>query len=168
LLGTLALRIDHIGSTAVPALAAKDIIDLQVTVADLEDMAAFEHAMVREGGYRRRGLLEDHVPLSRAGSDPAEWRKCFFREPDGARRTHIHVRQLGRENQRYALLFRDYLRNHPASARLYEQLKRRLAELFPTCVDAYLYIKDPVCDLIMQSAHIWCEDVQWQPGPSDA
>ena len=167
ILGNIALRIDHIGSTSVPDLASKDIIDVQITMSDLEDCDELCRNMVGIGGYHQReNIREDHVPV---GEDPdaKEWRKLYFREPDGSRRTHIHVREIGRQNQIYALLFRDYLRNNRASARLYEQLKYRLAEMFPNKIDSYLYIKDPVCDLIMQSAKMWKEEINWNLGSSD-
>ena len=57
-----------------------------------------------------------------------EWDKLLFLPPPGQRRTHTHVRVQGRANQRYALLFRDYLRAHPAIAEAYAELKRRLAQ----------------------------------------
>jgi GrpB-like predicted nucleotidyltransferase (UPF0157 family) len=152
--GETALRIDHIGSTSVPGLAAKDNIDLQITIADVNNADPFIQAMKNGGYIHREGIFEDHVPV---GEDPApaQWSKLYFREPEGQRRTHIHVRQQGCRNQEYALLFRDYLRSDRVSAGLYEQLKRRLAELFPESIDGYLYFKDPICDLIMQSARLW-------------
>ena len=166
-LGDRASRIDHIGSTSVEGLAANDIIDIQVTVPSLADIETFRLAMVQSGGYRQRNEIhEDHVPMG-ADPNPAEWRKLYFRESDGARVTHIHVREQGRMNQVYALLFRDYLRADLISARLYEQVKRRLSELFPRTIDAYLYIKDPACDLIMRSAERWRRENTWEPGPSD-
>ncbi|MFC1582224.1 GrpB family protein [Planctomycetota bacterium] len=155
-LGDLALRIDHIGSTSVPGLAAKDNIDMQITIADVHNADPFIAAMKKGGYVHREGIFEDHVPVGE-DPDPAEWSKLYFREPEGARRTHIHVRQQGCKNQQYALLFRDYLRSDKTSAGLYEQLKRRLAELFPESIDSYLYFKDPICDLIMQSARLWAD-----------
>ena len=78
-LGDLAARIDHVGSTSVPGLAAKDIIDIQITVEDLGDTEAFRGAMVLPGGYRQRvEIHEDHLPLG-ADPSPAEWRKLYFR-----------------------------------------------------------------------------------------
>ena len=124
-LGERALRIDHIGSTAVPGLAAKDIIDVQVTVArftpDLE--AAFPAL----GYLARPDISTDHRPPNADGPD-SDWEKRFFEMPAGGQRpTHIHVRIQGRLNQRYPLLFRDYLRSRPAVAAGYAELKRRLA-----------------------------------------
>ena len=71
-LGDLALRIDHIGSTAVPGLAAKDIIDVQITVRSLDP--AVEEALRRAGYERLAHITQDHVPPGGV-PDPAEWTK---------------------------------------------------------------------------------------------
>ncbi|MFN8485802.1 MAG: GrpB family protein [Anaerolineae bacterium] len=163
-LGSLALRVDHIGSTSVPGLAAKDIIDIQVTVAALEN--GVEDALSRVGYERVRHIAGDHVPPG-ARTDPAEWTKWLFREPPGRRRVNLHVRVAGRANQRYPLLFRDYLRAHPAIADAYAQAKLALARLHPDDVAAYYDVKDPVCDIIMGGAADWVAATSWEPEPSD-
>lgn len=165
-LGELSLGIDHIGSTSVPGLPAKDIIDLQVTVRSLDDTQAVQ-ALEGIGYICRDDIVNDHVPPG-ADSAPELWQKRYFRAPEGQRPTHLHMRQLGLPNQRYPILFRDYLRSNPAAAATYAQIKTALARLHPDDVDAYYDIKDPVCDLIMQSAEIWAEGVNWQPGTGDA
>ena len=71
-LGDLALRIDHIGSTAVPGLAAKDVIDVQITVRSLDP--AVEEALRRAGYERLAHITQDHVPPGGV-PDPAEWTK---------------------------------------------------------------------------------------------
>ena len=109
----MALRIDHIGSTSVPGLPAKDIIDVQVSVSQLD--AALDAAFLSIGYTVFPGITSDHQPPDFVGPD-SEWVKRYFRPPAGQRPTHMHVRILGRANQRYALLFRDYLRSHPAVA----------------------------------------------------
>ncbi len=164
-LGGLALRIDHIGSTAVPGLAAKDVIDVQVTVAAL-DAAAIAAALARLGYALRDDVTRDHVPPGRDDT-PAEWRKLYFRAPAGQRRTHLHVRQAGRANQRYALLFRDYLRAVPTAAVAYARVKEALARLHPEDRDAYYDVKDPVCDVIIDAAERWAAATGYAPGPSD-
>ena len=154
-LGDLALRVDHIGSTSVPGLAAKDIVDIQVTVHDLApgvvdrlSAAGFVHVPAH---------ALDHVPAGE-DPDPARWAKLFFRSPVGQRACHVHVRLEGNPNQRYALLFRDYLRANPDAARSVEDVKRELARRFPTDEDAYYDIKDPVYDLVWQAARLWSRD----------
>ena len=82
---------------------------------------------------------------------------------------HLHVRVAGAANQRYALLFRDYLRDHPAAAAAYASLKTKLSELDPPLEpDDYTDVKDPACDLIIVAAEDWAERTGWRPAPSDA
>lgn len=163
-LGDLALRIDHIGSTSVPGLASKDVIDIQITVARQDETII--KAMSSLGYSLVQGIHLDHQPLGLGGSD-ADWEKLLFRPPLGQRRTHTHVRVQGRANQRYPLLFRDYLRTHTATAQAYAELKRRLAENLAD-LDTYPDVKDPAVDLIYHAAEEWAENTGWQPGPSDA
>jgi len=160
----LALRIDHIGSTSVPELAAKDVIDIQITVATLDQRLVA--AMTALGYVQPEGVWRDHRP-PHVGGPESDWEKLLFRPPPGQRRTNTHVRVHGRANQRYALLFRDYLRAHPASAQAYAELKRRLAQHL---ADPALYpeVKDPAVDLIYFAAEAWAAATGWQPGPSDA
>ncbi len=162
-LGDLARRIDHIGSTSVPNLAAKDIIDIQITVGALEPAVgdALEHA----GFARITRITRDHVPPG-GPADPEQWTKWLFGPPPGARPANIHVRVAGLANQRYPLLFRDYLRSHPAAAEAYAQVKTALAAYHANDVDAYYAVKDPACDLIMAGAEAWAA-AGWQLGPSD-
>lgn len=164
-LGDLALRIDHIGSTAVPGLAAKDIIDIQVTVAELE-AGKIVPALASIGYTHLEHITGDHLPPGRDDS-PEEWSKLFFRPPEGQRRTNLHVRQAGRANQRYALLFRDYLRVDAQARGAYEQIKEALARLHPEDIEAYYDVKDPVCDIIMAAAELWAGQMNYEPGPSD-
>ncbi len=162
-LGERALRIDHIGSTAVSGLAAKDSIDVQITVAALDEAVASALAGISYGIDDR--LRRDHRPPGATGPD-SDWEKWYFREPAGRRLANVHVRVAGRPNQRYPLLFRDYLRTHPASAEAYARLKRQLAAGLadPT---TYPDVKDPAVDLIYLAAEEWAAAVGWQPDPSD-
>ena len=163
-LGDFALRIDHIGSTAVPGLAAKDVIDIQITVASLNQELL--EAMSALGYTKDAGLRRDHPPAG-LGGDQKDWEKWYFDAPQKQRRTHTHVRIAGRANQRYALLFRNYLRSHPATAASYAELKRRLAQNLAD-PEAYTEVKDPAVDLIYLAAEEWAKITGWQPGPSDA
>jgi GrpB-like predicted nucleotidyltransferase (UPF0157 family) len=166
-LGDLAPRIDHIGSTAVPGLAAKDRIDVQLTVAGFERFAPVQAALEQIGYTIAPGNTRDHCPPGWEGQDEA-WEKRFFRPPPGQRPANLHVRARGRANQRYALLFRDYLRAHPRSAAAYAELKRRLAAYLPENVNVYAEVKDPACDLIAVAAEDWAAATGWELGPSDA
>jgi GrpB-like predicted nucleotidyltransferase (UPF0157 family) len=155
-LGEVALRIDHIGSTSVPGLAAKPVIDVQISVAALEPVETFREPLERLGYVFR-------------ANDP-ERTKCYFREPPGERRTHVHVRRLGSWNEQFALLFRDYLRAHGDAAYRYATLKRRLAARYnqPEQRTKYTDAKDPFIWRTMYAANLWAQQTGWEPGPSDA
>jgi GrpB-like predicted nucleotidyltransferase (UPF0157 family) len=155
-LGPLALRVDHIGSTAVPGLPAKDIIDVQVTVAAL-DRERLVPALARTG-LADQGIGGDHRPPGAVGPDD-DWRKLLFK-PTTGRQVNVHVRVAGRPNQRYPLLFRDYLRAHPDAASAYARLKRGLADL-GVGLGAYTDVKDPACDLIFIAAEAWARRTDW-------
>jgi GrpB-like predicted nucleotidyltransferase (UPF0157 family) len=160
-LGEGALRIDHIGSTAVPGLAAKDRIDVQVAVADLADANPLGGA-----GFVEFGPVGDHEPPG-AHRDTGQWQKRLFQSGPEQFAANIHVRLDGHANQRYALLFRDYLRAHSAAVAAYAELKRRLASELRD-VGRYADVKDPACDLIIAAAEDWAVTTGWEPGPSDA
>lgn len=166
-LGSLAARIDHIGSTSVPGLPAKDVIDVQISVAALDDLAAVAPALTPLGYQPRPENTGDHLPPGWTG-DPDQWRKAYLGAPPGARPTNTHVRVDGYANQRYALLFRDYLRAHPRAAAAYAETKRRLAAQFANDRVTYTEVKDPVCDIIMAAAEDWAALTGWEPGPSGA
>lgn len=158
-LGPLAVRIDHIGSTSVPGLGAKDVIDIQITV---QELAMEVRQRLVAAGYEYRGVhTHDHVPLGE-DDDPSLWAKFVFCEPKGQRRANVHVRIDGNPNQRYALLFRDYLRAHPNSTRSIELIKRELAKRHAEDEDAYYDIKDPVYDLIWDAAQDWSRYIGWR------
>jgi len=153
-LGQTALRIDHIGSTAIPGLDAKPIIDVQISVATFEPVEVY------------RLLLEGLGYVFRA--DNPDRTKRYFRETSGQRRTHIHVRRAGSWAEQFALLFRDYLRAQPGEARRYAALKYALAEKYQTDREAYTEAKEPLIWEIMVNASEWSQAVGWQPGPTDA
>ena len=119
-------------------------------------------APLLEAGFRQRGDFQYDVFFGMGDTDP-ELRKIYIREPEGDRRTHVHVREHGRFNQRYALLFRDYLRASPQACVGYAELKRRAAHLFPESIDGYLFIKEPALHLIYDAASRWAAEVGWQP-----
>lgn len=165
-LGPLAQRIDHIGSTSVPGLAAKDRLDIQMTVVSSEDLDRALAALARAGFQPRPGNVSDHVPPG-ASDSPNDWDKRFAAQRPNERAANIHIRVAGAANQRYPLLFRDYLRAHPRSAAAYAELKRRLAENLAD-INTYADVKDPACDLIIVAAESWAETTTWTPGASDA
>jgi GrpB-like predicted nucleotidyltransferase (UPF0157 family) len=153
-LGEVALRIDHIGSTAVPGLVAKPIIDVQISVAAFEPLDAFR------------------VPLEGLGyvfrADNQERTKRYFREPPGSRRTHIHVRLAGSFSQQLPLLFRDFLRAHREWADRYAELKLALAQTYARDRHRYTEEKQPFTWEALAQADGWAQRTGWLPGPSDA
>ncbi|RZT26530.1 GrpB-like predicted nucleotidyltransferase (UPF0157 family) [Kribbella sp. VKM Ac-2569] len=160
LLGELAQRIDHVGSTSVPGLPAKDILDIQVTVGtepDLDDVAE----RMAAADWELRPPRRDH-PVPGLPADDIQWVKRMLVEPMYRRRVNLHIRVAGRANQRYALLFRDYLRSHPETARAYAVFKQHAAALKLEIGD-YSDLKDPVCDLIYLPAEEWAARTGWTP-----
>jgi GrpB-like predicted nucleotidyltransferase (UPF0157 family) len=151
-LGDAAERIDHIGSTSVPGLAAKPVLDVQISVVSLHPMEPFADPL-RQLGYVFR-------------PDNPDRRKRYFREPPGRARTHIHVRRAGSFSAEFALLFRDYLRTHPADAGEYADLKRRIAGDAETRGD-YTEAKGPFVWELIRRADDWAMGEGWEPGPSD-
>jgi GrpB-like predicted nucleotidyltransferase (UPF0157 family) len=118
-LGDMVAAIEHIGSTAVPGLGAKAILDIMVGVRTLAEGDRCIRPLERLG-YEYRG--EAGVP-----------ERLYFRKlTDGLRTHHIHMVELGSDFWQRHLLFRDYLREHPDEARDYYELKVRLAERFGT------------------------------------
>ena len=159
-LGSRAIHIDHIGSTSVPGLGAKDVIDIQITVEQLSPKII--QKMVNAGYQHLGNITSDHVPLGE-DMNPKLWEKLIFTQPPEQRRANIHVRVDGNPNQHYPLLFRDYLRAHPNSARSIELIKREIAKRHADDVEAYYDIKDPVYDLIWDAALDWAKYTNWEP-----
>lgn len=157
--GEAVSRIDHIGSTSVPGLPAKDVIDIQITVAGDDSVQAVAAALAARGWRRSAGITRDHH-VKALPADLTEWRKAFLSEPEGERRVNVHVRVHGRSNQRYALLFRDFLRTHPDAAHAYALVKQGLALLAPD-TGSYADAKDPACDLVYHAAEAWASDNGW-------
>lgn len=153
-LGPVARRIDHVGSTSVPGLDAKPVIDIQVSVEALEPREVFR-APLASLGYV-------HHP------DNPERTKRFFKHGPGMRQTHLHVRVQGTFDEQLNLLFRDYLRSHPDAAKEYAAVKWGLAEKYRNDREGYVRAKDPTVWSLLRRAHDWSQVTGWAPGPSDA
>ncbi len=140
------MRIEHVGSTAVPGLVAKPIIDVQVSVPDPEDEPAYAAAVAGTG-----------VPL-RARSPGHR----LFRPPPGRpREVHIHACAAGGEWEREHLLFRDYLRAHPAARDRYAAAKTRLAATYRDDRLAYTEAKTGVVLDLLAAAAVWATRTGW-------
>lgn len=150
----MAIRIDHIGSTSVSGLAAKPVIDIQISVARLEPVQPFCAPMQRLGFVYR--------------PDNPDRTKRYFREPPGQLRTHIHVRRAGTFSEQFPLLFRDFLRANRQASAEYETMKRSLAERYRLDRHAYTDAKGPIVWTIIQRADDWAQQTGWEPGSSDA
>ena len=109
-LGSAASRVDHIGSTAVPGLAAKPIVDIQVSVPDVEQESSYLEALVA-AGYQLRVREQGHR---------------MFRTPELD--VHIHVCDAGSDWERRHLLLRDWLRESADDREAYAALKMRTPE----------------------------------------
>lgn len=163
---TKALRIDHIGSTAIPGLVAKPVIDVQVTVHSLAVVPEVAEQL-EQRGFRYRADVDKDRPPPWEPDSPEQWRKAYFKSNDPATMpAHIHVRVYGLRNQRYALLFRDYLRSNPRACQAYGSFKLKIAKVAGTLSEPggtgpYLDLKDPVFDLIADSAERWAKQSNW-------
>lgn len=142
-LGADRIRLHHIGSTSVPGLMAKPILDLLGEVADLEAIDAAS-AQFEALGYEVMGELG--IPGRR-----------YFRKMDaaGQRTHHLHVFEAGSAHAERHLAFRDYLRTHPEVAADYGALKRRLIAEGRGDWDAYIDGKDAFVQRIEAEAEAW-------------
>jgi GrpB-like predicted nucleotidyltransferase (UPF0157 family) len=160
-LGNEVIALHHIGSTAVPDLVAKDVIDIQLTVASLDN---YSHQKIDAAGFELGKPTKDHCPPGLTLC-PQELEKRFYNFRQRA--ANLHVRISGRFNQSYPLLCRDYLRTHKTAATAYGEIKQQLAKYFPNDPDAYYAIKDPTFDVLMAGAKEWAIAANWQEPGSD-
>ena len=158
--GTLGRGVVHVGSTAVPGLLAKDVIDLQLGVASLDDSDAAAQALAGAGFPRADGEWCDNPKPP--DLDPALWIKRFHGSADPGRIVHLHVRVVGSPGWRYALLFRDWLRADPEARDSYATEKRRLAASGLSS-QAYAEAKEPWFDVALPQARAWADRVAWRP-----
>jgi GrpB-like predicted nucleotidyltransferase (UPF0157 family) len=124
-LGPLLLCVHHIGSTAVPGLCAKPVIDLMPIVTSLDQLDG-ERRLVEQLGF------EWHGELGIEGR-----RYCTLTSHDGTRVAQLHIFSVGSSHVDRHLAFRDYLRTHPESAAAYTTEKRRARALHPDDSHAY-------------------------------
>lgn len=165
--GDLVRRVDHIGSTSVSGLAAKDVIDLQVTVGSIEDADALAEPLVA-AGFPKLGWIDRDNPKPYA-PDPAQWRKRIHAGADPGRLANVHLRVEGTPGWRYALLFPAWLRANPAELADYQALKRQLAARYRDDEDSgnYADAKEPWFDEAGIRAEEWAKRTGWQPSQSD-
>ncbi|MFG1934260.1 dephospho-CoA kinase [Mycobacterium sp. NPDC048908] len=152
--GAKVLRIDHIGSTAVPGLDAKDVVDIQITVASLDVADEISGALANVGFPRIEHITTD-TPHT---EDVAKWRKRIHCAADPGRPANVHVRVDGWPSQRFALLFRDWLCANPDVQQDYLAAKRRAL----TAPD-YAEAKEPWFADVYERAWEWAESTGWRP-----
>lgn len=152
--------VEHIGSTAVPGLPAKDVLDLQLGVPSLGVADELEPALSAAGWIRLPGNNRDNPKTF--DPDPDHWAKRFYGGTDPAVVVHLHVRALGSPGWRYALLFRDWLRADPAARAEYESAKRAVAAANGDAA-TYAEAKEPWFDAAWPRARAWAEATGWQP-----
>ena len=148
-LGSVARRIDHIGSTSVPELAAKPIVDIQLSVDDLADEASYVPGCERVGFelYSRDDVHRFfHVP------------------PPSARVAQLHVCQSGGAFERDHVLFRDFLRTHEEARTNYATTKRAAAQRWNDDRVAYTYAKNDLILNLMDEANEWAAQTDWSVG----
>jgi GrpB-like predicted nucleotidyltransferase (UPF0157 family) len=139
--GEQLVAIYHIGSTSVPGLEAKPIIDIMPVVKDIKLVDEFNQSM-QKIGYEPKG--ENGIPGRR-----------YFQKGGDNRTHHVHVYQVGSLHIERHLAFRDYLRTHPIKAKQYGYLKRKLAQEFPHDIGSYIDGKEHLVMKIEQQALEW-------------
>jgi GrpB-like predicted nucleotidyltransferase (UPF0157 family) len=145
LIGEHVLTVEHFGSTSVPGLGAKPIVDMLVGVERLDQVAAWLDPL-QQLGY-------EYLPHRTAFTSA----RYFFRKypVGGSAGYHLHVLQPGNRYWSILLSFRNYLRQHAEVAHRYSQLKQQLAEQFPTDPLAYLHGK---ADFIQAVLEVACQE----------
>jgi GrpB-like predicted nucleotidyltransferase (UPF0157 family) len=145
-LGENVIAIHHIGSTAIPNIYAKPIIDFLVEVKDIVKVDGQSSSM-EALGYQVMG--EFGIPGRR-----------YFRKDnqEGIRTHHIHAFKASSQQVRRHLAFRDYMIEHPEDAQRYSELKRRLAREYPTDIDGYMDGKDGFIEEMNAKAAQWLAD----------
>ena len=154
LVGDRARRVEHIGSTSVPDLVAKDCIDLQVVVDDLATAEEVADGLRGAGLVRRDGRWWDPV-------DGEEFDKSMAQNADPGQMVNCHVRTAGSPAWRNDLLFRDWLRATPAARDEYAALKLQLAAQPHETIQDYADRKTPWVREALVRACAWAQETGW-------
>jgi GrpB-like predicted nucleotidyltransferase (UPF0157 family) len=144
------VAVEHIGSTAVPGMPARDILDVEVVLAKIEDESAFSAPLERLG-FRRFNPPD----LAAVGLR-------LFVPDDGSGRVHVHVCELGSAQHRRHLAVRDYLRAHPDEARRYADVKQEAARVAAGSRAAYSRAKDRYLRALESAALRWNDSLHDQ------
>jgi dephospho-CoA kinase len=170
--GHRAVRIDHIGSTAVPGMDAKDVIDVQVTVASLDAADELAEALT-SAGYVRMPVTGD-LGKPDGRSTVAEfdhtngeslWHKRLHCSADPGRPTNVHLRVDGWPDQQFALLFVDWLAANPDVREQYLAVKREAEHAAGPegHIGDYIAAKEPWFSDAYRHAWGWADATGWRP-----
>ena len=145
--GTLALKIEHVGSTSVPGLVAKPIIDVDVVIRSRDDVPEAARRLATLGYVHEGDLgVTGREAFARAdGLTPWDGSKRQWPEH------HLYVCAQGSQELARHLTFRDYLRTHPDAATAYGELKQRLAEVFRNDREAYTEGKTAFVEAVLRA-----------------
>lgn len=135
--GHRAVRIDHIGSTAIEGMDARDIIDVQITVPSLDTADELASNLVQAGYPRVDAVTADRRFDRHEAGREGFWHKRFHASADPGRPTHLHIRVDGQPNQQFALLFVDWLNANPGVRADYLRFKRDGLAVEQWFLDAY-------------------------------
>jgi dephospho-CoA kinase len=170
--GHRAVRIDHIGSTAVPGMAAKDVIDVQVTVASLDAADELAEALTSAGYVHLPVTADVSKPDGRSTvadfdhtNSESLWQKRLHCSADPGRPTNVHVRVDGWPNQQFALLFVDWLAANPDAREQYLAVKREAerAGAPDDHIADYVAAKEPWFSDAYRHAWAWADATGWRP-----
>jgi dephospho-CoA kinase len=161
--GDLSARVDHVGSTSVPGLPAKDVIDLQLTVDSLDDADRFAEPLAA-AGFPRHPDVDQDEPKPYA-PDPHQWRKRLHKSADPGRLAHLHVRAADSPGWRLALLLPAWLRADDAARADYLAFKEDLAKRYGADDDTanYAEAKEPWFTEAATRANAWAKRTSWMP-----
>lgn len=157
--GHRALRVDHIGSTAVPGFPAKDVIDVQVTVESLSVADELVEPLLAAGYPRLDHITEDVAKTEEA----ALWGKRIHGSADPGRPTNVHVRVDGWPNQQFALLFVEWLTADPDARAEYLSVKRAAEKDADGDTAQYAEAKEPWLLDAYRRAWEWADATGWRP-----
>lgn len=146
-LGSNIENISHIGSTSIPKMPAKNIIDIQIGVNDFNSIHLFQKELSTIGFNYLDQISQDHVPFKDFDYFEEGYEKRFFKGIYNNISCNIHIRITGSKNWKFALNFRDFLIEDNKVATAYAQIKERIS-CANLGIKDYCLIKDPICDLI--------------------
>lgn len=139
---TADVTIHHIGSTSVPGLSAKPIIDILLSAEKLEDVEEVTPQLETEG-YEAKG------------ENGIKGRRYFQKSDNGIRKVHLHAFEKGNLELHRHLVFRDFLREHPEEAKRYAKVKERAARKYEFDIESYIAEKSPIVKELEQKAMRW-------------